>query len=409
MQWCSLGMRLCVPIEQSNPFTGSHRRRQTLIRLSGCSFASGRLQRNPFVETALGYALTYVSALTRSLIQPATITVLADNDYYSRPSPNLPRGAPASHGFNKFGVHLWDAHKTGLGSSAALVTAFVGAVLVHYLPEDKFSLTTDSGKARLHNLAQAAHCAAQGKVGSGFDVASAVYGSCLYRRFSPALLESHGEPGSAGFAERLRALVEETDEASRWDTQITKSAVTVPKGVRLVMCDVDCGSQTPGMVTKVLAWRREKPEEANRVWSQLQRRNEALAAELVELAANGTEDYNRLKRCISDIRAGVREMSRLSGVPIEPEPQTQLLDACTDLAGVIGGVVPGAGGYDAVALLVEDEQQVLARLRTFLGGWRFEGGGDPDAKPGKVSVLGVREETEGVRPEDGSMYDEWVG
>ena len=37
----------------------------------------------------------------------------------------------------------------------------------------------------------------------------------------------------------------------------------------------------------------------------------------------------------------MREMGTLSGVPIEPEEQTRLLDTCTALPGVIGGGVPG--------------------------------------------------------------------
>jgi phosphomevalonate kinase len=37
----------------------------------------------------------------------------------------------------------------------------------------------------------------------------------------------------------------------------------------------------------------------------------------------------------------MREMGELSGVPIEPVEQTDLLDACVSLAGIIGGGVPG--------------------------------------------------------------------
>ena len=46
---------------------------------------------------------------------------------------------------------------------------------------------------------------------------------------------------------------------------------------------------------------------------------------------------------IQRIRKYMREMSTLSGVPIEPEEQTRLLDACSALPGVIGGGVPGGG------------------------------------------------------------------
>lgn len=42
--------------------------------------------------------------------------------------------------------------------------------------------------ALLHRVAQAAHTLAQGKVGSGFDVCSAVLGSCRYVRFPPEVL-----------------------------------------------------------------------------------------------------------------------------------------------------------------------------------------------------------------------------
>lgn len=45
------------------------------------------------------------------------------------------------------------------------------------------------GRNLAHNLAQFVHCLAQGKVGSGFDVSAAVFGSQLYTRFNPARLQ----------------------------------------------------------------------------------------------------------------------------------------------------------------------------------------------------------------------------
>ncbi|KAJ9648101.1 phosphomevalonate kinase [Coniosporium apollinis] len=364
-----------------------------------------KLQSNPFVETALSYALSYISTVAGPAINPASITILADNDYYSQTAAN---GKSSSDRFQNFGVPLSEAHKTGLGSSAALVTAFTAALLVHYLPEKQFSLSTDVGRSRLHNLAQAAHCAAQGKVGSGFDVASAVYGSCRYRRFSPSLLESHGEPGSSGFAAKLKSLVEESDPSTTWDTEIVKSAVKVPSGLRLVMCDVDCGSKTPGMVTRLLAWRKEKPEEADRIWKQLQEKNEGLAAELVRLAENKSHDYQQLRECITGIRSLTREMSKCSGVPVEPESQTRLLDACSSVPGVVGGVVPGAGGFDAVALLIEDKEEVISELSGLLERWDHDEQEGSEARVGRVRLLHVREDMEGVRAEDPAGYEGWL-
>lgn len=298
-------------------------------------------------------------------------------------------------------MSLKEAHKTGLGSSAALVTSFTAAVLGFYLPKDLFDVRTEKGQTILHNLAQASHSHAQGKVGSGFDIASAVFGSCLYKRFSPSLLGNLPQPSSPGFATQLRSLV----EGPTWDTEIQKAAIKMPEGLRLVMCDVDCGSETPGMVKKVLAWRAQKPEEAEKIWKELQRGNEALAAELTRLATEVQGDnaskHDTLRKIIDGNRALIRDMGEKSGVPIEPPQQTRLLDYCSKLDGVFGGVVPGAGGFDAIVLLVEDKEAIIESLKTSLAEYK-----DPEAI-GRVGVIGVREEMVGVREEELSLYKEW--
>ncbi len=281
-------------------------------------------------------------------------------------------------------------------------------MLSYYLPKDLFDLSTEPSKRRLHNLTQAAHCAAQGKVGSGFDVASAVYGSCLYRRFSPNILASSADPGSADFATALKDLVDETSNAdgsaSTWNTEIHRDAVKVPKGLRLVMCDVSCGSQTPGMVKKVLAWRKQNPEEADAIWADLHTANESLAKEMKAMAEAQNFGLERLRACFTRIREVIRLMSEKSGVPIEPLAQTELLDACEKVDGVIGGVVPGAGGYDAISLLIEDKVEVIAELGKLLAGWRFRGEDGKSESGGRVTILGVREEMEGVRAERWADY-----
>ncbi|KAG4030671.1 hypothetical protein MFRU_011g01290 [Monilinia fructicola] len=347
--------------------------------------------RNPFVETALLYALTYISSvLPTPTIKPTSITILADKDYYSNPS-TTPIAPDAPHQFLDFGVRLQDAHKTGLGSSAALVTAFTGALLTHYLPPTQFSLATPDGQSRLHNLAQAAHCAAQGKVGSGFDIATAVYGTSLYRRFSPTLLSALGEPGTPAFATRLKSSVQDT-APQRWDAQIAQGKIALPPGTALVMCDVDCGSQTVGMVKRVLEWRARDPVAAKSLWDELHARNERLAELL------SSNDVVAAADAFAAIREKLREMGARSDVPIEPEAQTRLLDAVTaKVEGVVGGVVPGAGGYDAVVLLVKDDEETTADIKKFLAEWSAEQGSN-------VKLLGVKGEMEGARLEDARLY-----
>jgi len=366
--------------------------------------------RNIFVETAFGYALSYISSVGALPTTPACIIVLADNDYYSitNASSDERSSAPqTSRRFHNFDLRLEEANKTGLGSSAALVTAITAAILSFHLPRQQFNLNSEPSSRILHNLAQAAHCAAQGKVGSGFDVASAVYGSCLYRRFSPSILFNSADPGTPGFLDALRTLVEESNPDHKWDTEIQRDAVKVPKGLRLVLCDVSGGSQTPGMVKQVLAWRKEKPQEADAIWTDLHDANESLAKEMKALAEEHSFGLERLSACFKRIRSGIRTMSAKSGVPIEPPEQTQLIDACEAVTGVVGGVVPGAGGYDAISLLIEDKEATIAELKDLFERWNSRNEQAP-GRSGHVSMLGVREEMAGVRDERWQDYDDWV-
>jgi len=357
------------------------------------------------------------------------LTILADNDYYSQPksSTPLPR-------FNKLGVPIFGAHKTGLGSSAALVTSLTACLLSTYSKDGSpLDLSLERTLKIVHNLAQASHCAAQGKIGSGFDVAAAVFGSCVYRRFSPALLEplqstEEAEHDPNHFAPKLAEIV-----LSEWDYSIKKAKV--PPGLRVVMGDVDCGSSTPGMVRHVLAWRKEKGQVANALWDSIEEQNQGLInmfAALSLAADERQEDYvtalhtlavtkgqfttvqgsgnvviqvlSQLRNRILSIRRSIREMGEAADVPIEPPSQTKLLDYLSDeCLGVIGGVVPGAGGYDAVALLVEDNEGVINGIKEKLEDYRF--GGEQEGGQARVKLMGAREEHEGLRTEDRKQYE----
>ncbi|KAG6008341.1 hypothetical protein E4U21_004545 [Claviceps maximensis] len=355
------------------------------------------IHKNLFVETTLSYALSYISRLQNQhscqSLSSSRLIILADNDYYSQTTPSTSTtGSPPPGRFSKFTVPLSGAHKTGLGSSAALVTALTASLLSHYLPPSLFDVSSPAGRRTLHNLAQAAHCAAQGKVGSGFDVAAAVYGSCLYRRFSPELLAQLPETGSPGFSDKLASIVDGLD----WDVDIQPHALSVPPGVALRMCDVDCGSQTVGMVKKVLAWRARDAHASDALWADLQRQNDHLAAVLKD------GRLPDLPAAIDRVRALIREMGQQSDVPIEPAPQTDLLDAITAVDGVYGGVVPGAGGFDALALLMRDDQDTRLRVEDRIAQWSRE------TPSSKVRLLDVRGEMEGVRRENLDIYNGWL-
>ncbi|KAF8161094.1 ribosomal protein S5 domain 2-type protein [Crassisporium funariophilum] len=355
--------------------------------------------KNKFVHLAIQHAIALaveikgLAAVQKSLAHGLDVTIAGDNDFYSQraklESMGLARTISSlSHipPFCPTEVHLADVHKTGLGSSAALITSLTSALLVHLaaIPEASFSEDDNEGRRLAHNLAQYVHCVAQGKVGSGFDVSAAVFGSHIYTRFDPAVIQDSMNDNS------LLPVLSPSNTA--WNYVI--GSFKLPPHTRIMLADVDAGSDTPSLVGKVLKWRKEKNVEANALWTHLNQLNQSLAQTLLHLSTLYEQDEPNYKSAVkyisslqpvqvsfyihmlflwlinvlSEIRVKMKEMGDLSGVPIEPEEQTKLLDTCVSQAGVIGGGVPGAGGYDAIWLLVcdpvscEPERSPLERI-----------------------------------------------
>lgn len=193
----------------------------------------------------------------------------------SRQLPTLLASLAEIPPFNPTGVELADVAKTGLGSSAALISSLVAALLVQSGLIAPDQLASASARHLAHNVAQFVHCLAQGKVGSGFDVSAAVFGSQLYTRFNPAVLQplmddsvrlgslpplpiwsfSYLSPLfclQLGSQSLLSVLAPEN---RAWDATVTP--FTLPPRTRLLLADIHAGSNTPLLVSKVLKWRAE--------------------------------------------------------------------------------------------------------------------------------------------------------
>lgn len=171
----------------------------------------------------------------------------------------------------------------------------------------------------------------------------------------------------------------------------------LPPSTTLILADVDAGSNTPSMVGKVLAWKKASPEKASSLWDALKKSNTDLAevfSTLKRMSNEEPEEYEKEAFELSDkqnqaweesrypfksavdhilaTRRLMREMGELSNVPIEPPEQTRLLDACSALPGVIGAGVPGAGGYDAIWVLVLSpvgNDSIAKEVEKLLVGW----------------------------------------
>lgn len=53
-------------------------------------------------------------------------------------------------------------------------------------------------------------------------------------------------------------ILETITPSSEWTTRTTP--IALPPHIRLVLADVDAGSDTPSLVGKVLKWRKENPD-----------------------------------------------------------------------------------------------------------------------------------------------------
>lgn len=342
---------------------------------------------NPFLEATLATVWNYWNNLQPTSFE---ITIYLDAGFHA-PSELVKQSANASQKFYFHDKEINAVPKTGLGSSAGLVVVVSAALL------GEFDNSIVEKKDLIHNVAQVAHCRAQKKIGSGFDVAAAVFGSIKFQRFDPALVES--------------AINEPTKVKSVCDQQwkFGHESISLPPGLKLLMGDVSGGSNTPKLVSQVLQWRKDKPEEALEVYGQLNAANERFMATLSQLQGLAKSDpraydqavssksspiLRELSSNIGDMRQWIRKMTKESGATIEPPEQTKLLDACLELPGCIGGVVPGAGGYDAICVLVL-ESNIAAFEKASLQNSQFR----------SVNWLDLQEKLAGIEAELPKNYD----
>ncbi|CCG83580.1 Probable phosphomevalonate kinase [Taphrina deformans PYCC 5710] len=315
---------------------------------------------NDFVRESLQSLISYFAIEPENI--SLQITIYADNQYYSLPT--------SSARFASSKKSISETPKTGLGSSAALVTSLCAALYAYLTNNDDQSLN-DQDIRTIHNLAQISHCRAQGKVGSGFDVASAVYGSCNYARFESRLID---DLSSSVDASALRDLAD-----IQWP--MTVQRIKLRPGLKLLMGDVAQGSSTPGMVKKVKAC-----SAALDIWPSLGISNDLLSEYLTSQTPYDPADQSRVREMTSSVRGLLKQMGVEAKVEIEPDEQTKILDKTLLLDGVVTCGVPGAGGYDAIFAIVSTHLDAEDKVREL---WSTDG----------IKMLDVRDDGDGIRLE----------
>ncbi|KAL0393704.1 UNVERIFIED_CONTAM: Phosphomevalonate kinase, peroxisomal [Sesamum latifolium] len=332
--------------------------------------------RNPFVEYALQYAIAAARAtfdknkkdeLHKLLLLGLDITILGCNEFYSyrnqieaRELPLTPESLASLPPFTSITFNVEESVN-------------LPCVANGHLQGNEGAKEMDV----VHIIAQTAHCIAQGKVGSGFDVSSAVYGSQRYIRFSPEVLASAQNAVRGTLIEDAIADVLKAN----WDHE--RTTFSLPPMMTLLLGEPGTGgSSTPSMVGAVKKWQKADPQNALDTWKKLSESNSALEFYLNTLTKLAENNYDTYRSAIDNcskltsekwaegvtepnqievvkallgardamlgIRCNMRKMGEAAGIPIEPESQTRLLDTTMNMEGVLLAGVPGAGGFDAV-------------------------------------------------------------
>jgi phosphomevalonate kinase len=353
---------------------------------------------NPYVENALFYALAAAASLPQmSKLLPGRfaldITINADNDFYSHSKALKSKGlVPTRQNLSQIQPYAplgTSITKTGLGSSAALVSSLTACTMAWAFNWANFDDHIDLA----HNVAQVAHCQAQGKIGSGFDVASAFFGSQHYIRFPreplDAIMKAYASYQSdhtqiLALLQEIQALV-----AKKWMIQ-TPTSIALPRGLTMVLGECGKDMNTPTSVKLVLDWAAKNKMESDILFENLSSNNlfiietfKKLDQESVahaqsydatlqacskllwrEWAEKVTESKTRgllldLQQAFKKQRGLMKALGANAGTPVEPDEITEILNETEEtLGGVLATGAPGAGGYDAVFTLLLDPELV---------------------------------------------------
>lgn len=362
---------------------------------------------NPFLEAAITTVVNYAGGQKCATVD---VEIFSDREYHEQGETVEKKSTGGKKSVLFHEKRIEEVAKTGLGSSAGLVTVVTTALLSIFTNKELELIQNV-----VHNCAQVAHSKAQKKIGSGFDVAAAVYGSIVYRRFDPQIMDD--------IFQMLGPSVSKVIE-SKWDTCIKPTGL--PPGIRLLMGDIKGGSETPKLVSKVLAWKRANGKYGEALFDtinlanrrlidsfrdlhQLHSENPKFYAECLRFLEgkdsfsllNDTNYYVPLEKtpfltlveAVKSIRINLKKLTQLTGADIEPDSQTVLLDRCEKIEGCLGGVVPGAGGYDAICLLLLENhvENFVAKSSAY-----------PEFT--NLSWIKVKEENQGLVEENSSDY-----
>ncbi|KAH0785217.1 ERG8, Phosphomevalonate kinase [Histomonas meleagridis] len=206
--------------------------------------------------------------------------------------------------------------KVGLGSSSATTVSIMKSLFGLFVPN------LENPEEKIFKFSAVAHSITQGNIGSCFDISCAIWGSQIFRRPSPEFIN-----------------FEHIDD--KWNYEViphhSSNLIYV-----LLLSTPFAGSETPGLVRQFLS-----KSKGSGLYDKLQLK--------VSLATDALFSYDitQIRRTFKEVRNTLIEITNKWGVPIVPPQVEKIADEVESFDSVITAVIPGAGGFDSIAVLSE--------------------------------------------------------
>lgn len=251
--------------------------------------------------------------------------------------------------------------KYGLGSSAAVVTSVITAILKGHLPEAPTATL-------IFKLAAITHVNTQGN-GSGADVAASSYGGILhYSSFQAEWLKTAFDE-----AETLTALLK-----AEW-TYLSINPIQIPENVYICVGWTGNPASTGKLVDRIL--------HLNKINSMLFEEFLTSSEEAVKNILMGMESENipLLLEGVKQNRQALAKVGRHADTPVE----TPLLSTLCDLAEQYGGAgkPSGAGGGDCGIAFMPSKEKADALMKA----WSKAGIKPLDIQPNPFGASAIEE------------------
>ncbi|GEM_PF-797574 len=239
--------------------------------------------------------------------------------------------------------------KTGLGGSAAVTTSTVAAIF------ELHGLKIDENRELIHKMAQFIHYRAQGKIGSGFDIAAACFGGNTYSRYSPEMISHINENSSI---EEISTAIEK-----QWD--YTTENMPLPHGFLVSVGNfIDESASTSQMVKKINEWKAGSKEAYKTLMNEINEANKEAIRWLKEInnlykdfpdsyekiLKEPSQEMHNFKKAFEKGRILTKHLGELTGAQIETNEVSQVIEQ-TMKHGAFTSKLPGAGGGDNIAAI----------------------------------------------------------